>query len=64
MFTDDKEIYTRVDLRADEPPVKLVLPVAGANQLRLLVDYGPDLDTGDRVIWANARLYRPSPNLK
>ena len=34
------------------------LPVAGAEQLRLHVDFGRGQDTGDRVIWANARLYR------
>ena len=38
--------------------MKLVLPVAGAEQLRLQVDFGADQDTGDRVIWANARLQR------
>jgi len=26
--------------------------------LRLEVDFGEDEDVGDRVIWANARLYR------
>ena len=34
------------------------LPVAGAEELRLHVDFGRGQDTGDRVIWANARLYR------
>ncbi len=43
------------------PPVKLKLPVEGAEQLRLIVDFGRGQDTGDRVIWANARLYRPAP---
>ena len=42
-------------------PVPLKLPVTGAEQLRLVVDFGRGQDTGDRVIWANARLYRPSP---
>ena len=58
VFADGKEIYANPDLRADAPPVKLALPVAGAEELRLLVDYGRGQDTGDRVIWANARLYR------
>lgn len=40
-------------------PVKLSLPVANAEELRLHVDFGQGQDTGDRVIWANARLYRP-----
>ncbi|WP_435010743.1 NPCBM/NEW2 domain-containing protein [Tundrisphaera lichenicola] len=58
VFADGKEIYANPDLRADAPPVPLKLPLAGAQQLRLLVDFGQGQDTGDRVIWANARLYR------
>jgi hypothetical protein len=58
VFADGKEVYANPDLRADSPPVRLSLPVAGADQLRLVVDFGPDEDTGDRVIWGNARLYR------
>ncbi|QEH34114.1 NPCBM/NEW2 domain protein [Aquisphaera giovannonii] len=59
VFADGKELYANPDLRADAPPVRLSLPVAGADQLRLVVDFGADEDTGDRVIWADARLYRP-----
>ena len=62
VYGDDKELYANPDLRADAPPVKLVLPVAHAQGgLRLVVDFGPNQDTGDRVIWANSRLFRPSP---
>ncbi len=57
-----KELYANPDLRADAPPVALDLPVAGARQLRLVVDFGQGQDTGDRVIWANARLYRRPPS--
>jgi len=64
VFADDKEIYANPDLRADGPPVPLKLPVAGAEQLRLVVDFGQGQDTGDRVIWANARLYRPQEKAK
>jgi len=61
VLADGKEIYANPDLRADAPPVRLSLPVAGADQLRLVVDFGPDEDTGDRVIWGNARLFRSPP---
>lgn len=61
VFADDKEVYANPDLRATDPPAKLSLKIAGAEQLRLVVDFGKDQDTGDRVIWANARLYRPAP---
>src|SRR5207244_9613781 len=58
VLADGKELFARTDLRADEPAVVLSLPVAGAAQLRLEVDYGRDQDAGDRVIWAHARLFR------
>ena len=61
VFADGKELYSNRDLRADGPPVNLKLAVDGAEQLRLYVDFGRGQDTGDRVIWANARLYRQSP---
>jgi hypothetical protein len=57
VLADGKEIYANRDLRADRPPEKLALSVAGAQELRVSVDYGPDADTGDRLILANARLY-------
>ena len=58
VFADGKEIYNAPDLRGDAPPTPLKLPVVSAQQLRLEVDYGRGQDTGDRVIWADARLYR------
>ena len=58
VFADGKELYGNPDLRADAPPVRLAMPVLGVQQLKLVVDFGPDEDTGDRVIWANARLFR------
>ncbi len=61
VLADGKEIYSNPDLRADAPPVPLNLPVNGAERLSLIVDYGPDQDTGDRVIWAGARLDRRPP---
>ena len=61
VFADGKELYANPDLRGDAPPVRLALPVAGAEQLQLVVDFGPDEDTGDRVIWGDARLYRRTP---
>jgi hypothetical protein len=61
VFADGKEIFARNDLRGDAPPVRLSLPVGGAEQLRLVVDFGPNDDAGDRVIWADAKLYRVAP---
>ena len=61
VFADDKELYANPDLRADARPVKLSLPIAKVRRLRLIVDFGANQDTGDRVIWANARLFRSPP---
>lgn len=61
VFADDEELYADPDLRADATPVELSLPVDGARTLRLVVDFGPEQDTGDRLIWADARLYRAPP---
>ena len=61
VLADDKEIYANPDLRADGEPLRLNLSVAGAERLRLIVDFGPDGDIGDRVIWGDARIYRRPP---
>jgi hypothetical protein len=58
VFADGKELFSNPDLKASAAPVPLKLAVAGVEQLRLLVDFGRGQDTGDRLIWANARLYR------
>lgn len=58
VLLDGKELYANPDLRADGPTVPLNLPVAGGERLQLVVDFGPDDDIGDRLIWGNARLYR------
>ncbi len=58
VFADGKRLHADPDLRADGPPKALSLPVSGARSLKLHVDYGGGQNTGDRVIWANARLHR------
>ncbi|AMV40997.1 NPCBM/NEW2 domain-containing protein [Planctomyces sp. SH-PL62] len=58
VLADDRELYAEPDLRADAPAVPLKLRVAGASQLKLVVDFGAGQDAGDRVIWADARLFR------
>ena len=35
---------------------ELDLKIAGVNKLRITVDYGQDLDLGDHVIFAEARV--------
>ena len=58
VLADDQEVFSKPDFRAVEKPVIVQVSVKGAKQLRLEVDFGEDEDIGDRVIWANARLFR------
>jgi hypothetical protein len=61
VLADGKELFANPELAADAPPTRLALPIAGVQRLQLVVDFGPDQDTGDRVIWANPRLFRRPP---
>ncbi len=58
VIADDQELFAKPDFRASDKPVLVQVSVKGAKQLRLEVDFGEDEDIGDRVIWANARLFR------
>ncbi len=58
LVVDDKELFAKPDFRAGEKPLPVEVSVKGAKRLRLEVDFGEGEDVGDRVIWANARLYR------
>ena len=58
VLVDNQEQFTKPDLRAGEKAIPVEIAVKGAKQLRLEVDFGEDADIGDRVIWANARLFR------
>lgn len=56
---DGKVLYEDLDARGDAPkPAEVSVSIAGVRQLTLEVDYGKGQDTGDRVIWGNARLLR------
>ncbi len=55
---DGRELFLQKDLRADQEPMPLDVSVQGAKQLTLEVDFGEAEDIGDRVIWAEPRLFR------
>ncbi|HEX4149427.1 MAG TPA: NPCBM/NEW2 domain-containing protein, partial [Pirellulales bacterium] len=57
---DGKVLYAEKDLRGDQKPVPLSLSVRGVRNLTLEVDFGEAENTGDRIIWGNARLLRRS----
>lgn len=55
---DGKVLYENPDARGDAKPVDVSVKVSGVQRLILEVDFGKNEDTGDRVVWANARLLR------
>jgi len=58
VLADGRELFAEPDLRADADPVEIEVSIAGAGELTLEIDFGPREDTGDRVIWASARILR------
>ena len=58
VLVDGRELFAQKDFRADADPIALDVPLAGAKQLTLEVDFGEAEDIGDRVIWAEPRLFR------
>jgi hypothetical protein len=55
---DGRELFVQKDLRSDQAPMSIEIPLHGAKQLALEVDFGEAEDIGDRVIWAEPRLFR------
>lgn len=55
---DGRPLFETADLRGTDEPLVLDVPIEGVNELTLLVDFGEEEDAGDRVIWADARVFR------
>jgi hypothetical protein len=55
---DGKEIFTTTvkNVTKEDRPKEVELKIGGVNRLRLIVDYGDDLDLGDHVVFAEARV--------
>lgn len=58
VLVDGREVFARPDFRSTEDAQAIDVPLAGAKQLVLEVDFGQDEDTGDRILWAEPRLFR------
>jgi len=58
ILVDGREVLARRDFRASQEPIAVDVPLAGGKQLTLEVDFGPDEDVGDRIVWAEPRLFR------
>jgi hypothetical protein len=46
------------ELTARDPALSVSVPLAGARELTLVVEFGRRLDVGDHVNWAEARLVK------
>lgn len=55
---DGKELFAQPALRADGEPAAIEAAIEGVKQLTLEVDFGELEDSGDRVVWADAKLFR------
>lgn len=55
LFADEREIYSR-SLRSADPISLIDVDVQGVRRLSILVDYGANMDIGDRVVLGDARL--------
>lgn len=59
VLVDGRPKFENSDARSDQKAAAVDVDVRNASRLVLEVDFGEDQDVGDRVIWANARLFRP-----
>ena len=46
------------DVRGDEPPQDLTVPMKGVDRMEVLVDYGDNMDVGDHLNLCNARFVK------
>jgi len=56
VFVDDQERFNSGVMRQDTPPAQVIVPVGGAQELRLQVEDAGDGLTCDMANWAEARL--------
>jgi hypothetical protein len=54
---DGRELF-QATISTGDKPRELVLPIEGVARLRLIVDYSDDLDLGDHVVFAEARVLK------
>jgi hypothetical protein len=54
---DGREAFVNNDVRADQDPLPVEVALSGAKQMTLEVDFGQGEDVGDRVLWAEPRLF-------
>ena len=52
----DGRLLWQGEIDGSEAPVEIDLPLSGVRRLRIVVDYGSNLDYGDRLHLVDARL--------
>jgi hypothetical protein len=58
VLMDGREAFSQKDFRADQEPLAVEVSTSGAKQMTLEVDFGEEQDVGDRILWADSRLFR------
>jgi hypothetical protein len=57
-WVDGRKVFNSGTVTVRDEPCEIDLPVEGAKELRLVVDYGENYDLLDHADWAGARLIR------
>lgn len=58
ILADGKELYSRKSVRAGEAMTAVSVPLDGARQLTLEVDFGENFDVQDRFVWIEPALLK------
>ncbi len=56
VFADGKEVFKSEPVTGSDEPLPILVPIDGARQIELVVEFGEQLDLGDQANWAHARL--------
>jgi hypothetical protein len=57
IYGDDRPLF-ETDISGQEPPCAIELDIAGIKRLKIVVDFGKNLDTGDWLNLCDARLLK------
>jgi hypothetical protein len=57
IYADDRSLFD-ADVHGDQAPREIKLDIAGARRLKIIVDFGQNLDTGDWLNLCEARLIK------
>ncbi|MBN1491872.1 MAG: NPCBM/NEW2 domain-containing protein [Phycisphaerae bacterium] len=58
VFADDRTAYDSGPVTGTDAPKPILVDIGGARRVRLVVEYGDELDLADHADWGNARFIR------